>query len=112
MVNFEFHPTIRGVTPVQETSEPYIKVRIDSTDKSWYHHSHFPNWARSASCKQFNYNNEGWIGLDATNSATSVDFTKTIDLPGDSFYRVEVMMAEGSTDTGNIKLYINNTQVS
>ena len=111
MVNFEFHPTIKGVTPVTETSEPYIKVRIDSTDKTWRHHSHFPNWARTASCSQFKYNNEAWIGLDARNSASSVDFTKVINLPDDGYYRAEIVMAEGATDTGSIKLYVDSTQI-
>lgn len=111
MVRFEFHPTTKNVRPIKETSTPYIKVRIDSIDKSWMHHSHFPDWTRSATCEQFNYNNEAWIGVTEKTTAKTVDLTKTIDLPSDGHYRIEIMMAEGPSDKGTLQLFDGTKQI-
>lgn len=109
---FEFHPTRKHVQPIIETARPYVKARIDSTDKSWYHHSHFPTqWARSTTCSTGSWQNESWIGLNGKNTASSCDFTKTITLPKNGYYRIEVMMNRGPSSNGVMQLYDGSNQI-
>lgn len=109
-MRFEFHPITRNPTPILETRHPYIGVRVDSTDKTWIHHSHFQNWTKTATCSEWSGSNEDWIGLYPQDDSTC-DFTKTITLPDNGLYRVEIMTSRGPGDAGTLQLSVDSTQI-
>lgn len=109
---FEFHPTIKRVQPIIETSNPYVKVRVDTTDKTWHHHSHFQNWTASTTVNNnLTDQNEAWTGLYRAGCASNANYTKTITLPEDGAYRVEIMTRRGPTWNGTLQFYDGTKQI-
>ena len=112
MQRFEFHPTIKRVTPIRETSNPHIKVRVDSTDKTWIHHSHFQNWTTNVTVNNnLKDQNEAWTGLYRAGCPSTAQYTRTVTIPEDGYYRVEIMTRRGPTWNGTLQFYDGTKQI-
>lgn len=111
MPRFEFHPITRHVQPIKETQHPYIKARVDTTDKTWVYQKSLSNWSKSATCRTGSWQNESWVGLNSVSTASTCDFTQTITLPENGLYRVEVMTSRGPADNGSVQLFVDSTQI-
>lgn len=93
-------------TPLLRVFEdPYLRVRVDAADHEHIYREELSNWSRSATAYTYTLNKRVMVGLHPKNTADTIDLTKTITLPYDGLYRVEISYRAHPTATGGFQLY-------
>ena len=91
---------------------PYLKVRIDARDHENLKEYRLADWTRSVTCNTWNDAwNRKWVGLQSSNSNTSVDLTKTITLPTSGYYLLQLYARYAPSYNGTVNLKIDDVSV-
>lgn len=90
---------------------PGVGVVVDAMDRTNRKGYRLKDWARSASCITTTWQGSTIIGLQANSSAASVDLTKSVYLPRDGLYRIEIRVRRDPTTTGKMVFYDGSTQI-
>ena len=103
----KIHPSLRIV------DDPYLKVRVDVKDHENIKSYWLDTWTRSVTFNNYNHFKDGrrWVGLDLQNTNTSGDLTKTITLPYDGYYIINISTYQNPRYTGGFQLYDGTTAI-
>lgn len=104
MQSHEFLPVLTDTSQIKVLEDPYLKVNINAVDHDNLNEYFFNYWDKTQIVASEAYNGRTFVGLPSNSSATSVDFTKTINLPS-GHYKIEILAIYGPTYGGTIKLY-------
>lgn len=90
---------------------PEVGVVVDAMDRTNRKGYRLKDWARSATCTTTTWQGATVVGLQSNSSSASVDLTKTVTLPRDGLYRIEIRVRRDPSTTGKMVFYDGSTQI-
>lgn len=90
---------------------PEVGVVVDAMDRIHRKGYRLKDWTRSVNCTTTTWQGSTIVGLQRNSSSTSVDLTKTVKLPRDGLYRIEIRVRRDPTTNGTMTFYDDTTQI-
>lgn len=91
---------------------PFVKVRIDSKDHESIKISNISEWDSDITANKWNDElGRPMYGLNVSNSATEINFTKPHIFPKSGLYSIQVLCYFGPSQNGTLQLYDGTTAI-